>query len=115
LGRFGSDERDLGLRRVSRVTKWLVAASVAAMGAVTAVVADAAPGSSGTNPPAADNSGTGNPPATAAPTTTLPLVDPGTRATPAAPDPPGDQNPTPAPTEPPVPVHRSHHVVSGGS
>ncbi len=116
MGRFGSDDRDLGLRRVSRVTKWLVAGSVAAVGIVTAVVADAAPGSSRTSTPAVDNSnagsGTGgvNPPApTAAPTTTLPFVDPGNHV-----NPPDDQGLTP-PTDPPVPIHRSHHANSGGS
>ena len=48
---FGAFDRDSGLRRVSRVTKWLVAGSVAAVGIVTAVVAEAAPGSSRTTTP----------------------------------------------------------------
>jgi hypothetical protein len=114
LGRFGSDDRDLGLRRVSRVTKWLVAASVAAVGVVTAVVADAAPGSSRTSKPTVDSSGTGSsgvgtPAPTAAPTTTLPFVDSGNNL-----NPPDDQGLTP-PTDPPVRVHRSRHADSGGS
>ena len=60
MARFGSHDRDRGLRRVSSVTKWLVAGSVAAVGVVTGVVAAAAPGSSRSTTPS--NSGDlGNP------------------------------------------------------
>jgi type IV secretory pathway VirB10-like protein len=40
-------QRDAGLRRVSRLTRWLVAGSVAATGLVTEVAAHALPGRAG--------------------------------------------------------------------
>src|SRR6202035_5328419 len=43
----GAADRDTGLRRVSKMTRWLVAGSIAAAGVLSAVVAQALPGSSG--------------------------------------------------------------------
>jgi hypothetical protein len=121
VARFGSNDRDRGLRRVSTVTKWLAAGSVAAVGALTAVVAAAAPGtsrsstpndsgasaSSGASTSSGGNSGTGS-----TPTTTQPrVVDPGTDLTPSAPD----DNGFVPPTDPPIRIHRRPVTNSGGS
>jgi len=117
VARFGSDDRDRGLRRVSSVTKWLVAGSVAVVGVVTGVVAAAAPGSSRSTTPS--NSGTssgtqdsGNAGTGTTPTTSQPrVVDPGTDITPSAPD----DNGFVPPTDPPVRIHRRPVTNSGGS
>ena len=110
---FGAFDRDSGLRRVSRVTKWLVAGSVAAVGIVTAVVAEAAPGSSRTTSPTptSPQTPTGAVDPAPGPTTTQPrIVDPGT----VSPAPPDDRGLTP-PTDPPQPTRRRHIADSGGS
>ena len=133
MGRFASGDRDLGLRRVSRVTKWLVAGAVAAVGIVTAVVADAAPGNSRTSTPPTPSVGTGTGTSNsgsgvANPSdqgTVPPTVDPSSGL-----NPPDDQNVsgdnssgddssgngglTP-PTDPPIRTHRRQHADSGGS
>jgi hypothetical protein len=118
VARFGSDDRDRGLRRVSSITKWLVAGSVAAVGVVTGVVAAAAPGSSrSTTPSDTSNPSSGNPNSGSGvtgstPTTTQPrVVDPGTDITPSAPD----DNGFVPPTDPPVRIHRRPVTNSGGS
>jgi hypothetical protein len=118
VARFGSHDRDRGLRRVSSITKWLVAGSVAAVGVVTGVVAAAAPGSSrSTTPsnstnPASGDVGSGNAGTGSTPTTTQPrVVDPGPAITPTAPD----DNGFVPPTDPPVRIHRRPVTNSGGS
>jgi hypothetical protein len=114
---FGAFDRDSGLRRVSRVTKWLVAGSVAAVGIVTAVVAEAAPGSSRTTTPTPTPTGAVEP--APGPTTTQPRIvdpgtDPGTVPGTIGPAPPSDRGLTP-PTDPPQPTRRRHIANSGGS
>jgi hypothetical protein len=120
---FGANDRDSGLRRVSRVTKWLVAGSVAAIGAVTAVVAQAAPGSSRTPAPAPNGPATSTP-ATGGPDANSPATTPSTTplTSPATPPPSVRTTPTTQPpltdppfTDPPLPPVRHHHVSSGGS
>jgi hypothetical protein len=116
---FGAFDRDSGLRRVSRVTKWLVAGSVAGIGIVTAVVAEAAPGSTRTTTPPPSTPATSGPVANS-PVTNSPDTTPIT--SPATPPPSARTTPTTQPpftdppfTDPPLPPVRHHHVSSGGS
>jgi hypothetical protein len=115
---FGAFDRDSGLRRVSRVTKWLVAGSVAGIGIVTAVVAEAAPGSSRTTTPPPTSPITSGP-VTNSPVTDSPATSPDTTpvTSPATPPPSARTTPTTLPpiTDPPLPPVRHHHVSSGGS
>ena len=111
---FGAFDRDSGLRRVSRVTKWLVAGSVAAIGIVTAVVAEAAPGSSRTSTPTPPAPSGAVDPAPGTTTTQPPIVDPGTIPDTVSPAPPSDRGLTP-PTDPPLPTRHRHVASSGGS
>lgn len=101
----GAADRDTGLRRVSRMTRWLVAGSVAAAGVLSAVVAQALPGSSGSAATPTPGPGTVG----AAPATPSPAVSPSPTS------PPVTSDPTLQPAPPPVPTR--HHSVarSGGS
>jgi hypothetical protein len=102
--RAGAAGRDSGLRRVSRITRWLVAGSVAAVGVLSAVVAQALPGNSGS----AATPSAGAPGVAPSPTTSPPATSP-------APSPSVNNDPSLQPAPPPVPTH--HHSVarSGGS
>jgi hypothetical protein len=111
---FGAFDRDSGLRRVSRVTKWLVAGSVAAIGIVTAVVAEAAPGSSRTSTPTPPAPSGAVDPAPGTTTTQPAIVDPGTVPATVSPAPPDDRGLVP-PIDPPQPTRRRHIASSGGS
>jgi hypothetical protein len=95
-------DRDRGLRRVSRLTRWLTAGAAAAVGVLSALVAQAVPGSSGTA--STTSSGSAAPTQAApAPTTTT------TTVAPSVPDP----NLQPAPA--PAPTPRHHVATSGGT
>jgi hypothetical protein len=103
---FGATDRDTGLRRVSRLTRWLVAGSVAVAGVLSAVVAQALPGNAtGTTPPSSGPADAGAAPAAGA---TPPTAPPAT-------SPSVNNDPALQPAPPPVPTH--HHSVahSGGS
>jgi hypothetical protein len=102
--RAGAAGRDSGLRRVSQITRWLVAGSVAGVGILSAVVAQALPGNS--TPTATPSSGTpGAAPApAAAPTTTT-----------TAPSPSVNNDVPLQPAPPPVPTPHRSHTRSGGS
>jgi len=91
--------RDAGIRRISRLTGWLVAGALALTAAATGVAASAHPGRGGhaakaaqaTAPPAQDSSPGG-----------------------ASQAPPSDQNLQP-PEQAPAPVQAPPAAVSGGS
>jgi hypothetical protein len=93
--RVGAADRDSGLRRVSRITRWLVAGSVTAAGVLSAVVAQALPGNSGSVATPSPGSGT---PSTAASPTTTPTTSP-TLSSPSVTDPPIQPAPPPVPTQ----------------
>lgn len=96
-------DRDSGLQRVSRLTRWLVAGSVAAVGVISAVVAQALPGSSG-----GATTGTGSGTTPAAPS---PISPPATSPTTTSPSVNNDTPIQPAPAPVPTPhrsVARSH-------
>jgi hypothetical protein len=90
--RLGAADRDSGLRRVSRMTRWLVAGSVTVAGVLSAVVAQALPGNSGSV--ATPSPGAGTPSPAASPTTTSPTVN-----SPSVTDPPIQPAPPPVPTQ----------------
>jgi hypothetical protein len=95
--------RDAGLARLSRLRRWLAVASLAMVGVVAGLVAQARPGkSSGATPRSADR------PRSATRTSSLPSVS-GGEAAPAPGISPPAQAPLPAPAAPAPPV------VSGGS
>ena len=98
--RFGTHDRDAGLRRVSRLTRWMVAGSVALAGGLSAVVAHALPGSSSTG---SSTNSTG---------VTNDSSPSGVNVTPDVPA-TGDDGVQPAP--PPVRTHHDPVVTSGGS
>ncbi len=103
--RHRATDRDDGLRRVSRMTRWLTAGAVALVGALSAVVAQAIPGTSGsasTTPPSSSGSSAPTQ-ATPAPSTTTTTLDPSLN----------DPNLQPAPA--PVPTTHHHAVTSGGT
>ena len=85
--------RDSGLRRVSRITRWIAAAGVALTGMFAVMVAKAQPGKTATNQsPAAGTQGTTTPATTSQDTSGLQ-----------------------PPVLPPVASRGSGQVVSGGS
>ncbi len=96
--RFGAHDRDAGLNRVSSVTRWLAAAALALVGALSALVAQALPGTSGAaaTPPATSGQSPAAAPAASPSTTTT--TDPGLQPAPA-----------------PVPTHHRSVAQSGAS
>ena len=103
--RFRPIDRDMGLRRVSRLTTGLAAGAVALIGGLSALVAQAIPGSSGTTTAPTPAS-----PAPAATPGTTPMTSP---VQPTSPPATSDPNFQPAP----APVVSPHHSVatSGGT
>jgi hypothetical protein len=98
--RFGTRDRDAGLRRVSSMTRWLAGGAVALVGALSALVAQALPGTSGAaaTPPSSPASGSAPTATSPAPSTTTTTTDPGLQ-------------PAPAPVQ--APTH--HHAAQSGS
>ena len=97
--------RDAGLRRVSRLTGWIVAGTIALTGALSEVAAQALPGH---QKPAAPSS--------------TPRSQPSDHTAPAAPAPStGESDPSPAapdlqpPAQAPAPSPADSGAVSGGS
>jgi hypothetical protein len=88
--RHRTSDRDGGLRRVSHLTRWLTAGAVALVGVLSAIVAQAVPGSSSgtaTTPTPTGDVGTAPAPATTQPTrppaTSPSVTDPGLQPAPA--------------------------------
>ncbi len=106
--RFRPTDRDDGLRRVSRLTRWLAAGGVALLGVFSGLVASALPGTSGTA------SGSSQPTTPTTPNTSpSPSVTPQT--SPAVPSDPSVTDPNLAPAPPPVVSHHQSVANSGGS
>jgi hypothetical protein len=103
--RFRTTDRDVGLRRVSSLTRWLAGGAVALMGVLSAMVAQALPGASGT-------SASPQPPATAG-TPSAPSV--ATHPSPPTPADPSLSDPNLQPAPPPVVTHHQSVARSGGS
>lgn len=103
--RFRTTDRDVGLRRVSSLTRWSIGGAAALVGVLSAMVAQALPGASGTTTAPQPGAATGSPSAPSA-------AQPATPPTTAAPS----VNDTPVQPAPP-PVVTQHHSVtrSGGS
>lgn len=101
MGSSAATNRDTGLRRISRTTRWLAGVAVAAMGVLSAVAAYAVPGKSTSSPSVQPTSGTTTPSAPSTPTTRVPT---GSQD--------GGLQP---PSQPPVRTHRQPSVVSGGT
>jgi hypothetical protein len=103
--RFGPADRDIELRRVSRLTRWLIAGTVGLVGVLSALVAQALPGSSASSTP---GSATASPPASSTPSPTAPTLGPSVTE-PSG----GGSNLTPS--APPVPTRHRSVTRSGGS
>ena len=106
--RFRPTDRDAGLRRVSRMTRWIAAGAVALIGGLSALVAQAIPGAGGSTAPTPAG-GTATTPSTAPATSPAQPTSPPATSQPATIDP----NLQPAPP----PVITPHHSVatSGGT
>ena len=105
--RFRPIDRDDGLRRVSRLTRWFAAGAVALIGGLSAVLAQAIPGASGTT-------STPAPPGGAPVPATTPSTSPAT--SPVQPtSPPATSDPTLQPAPPPVVTHHHSVATSGGT
>jgi hypothetical protein len=102
MGSSGAANRDAGLRRISRTTRWLAGGAVALMGTLAAVAAYATPGKA--VPPRAV-------PSTSA--TTAPS-EPNASTAPVPSTRPQDGGLQP-PAQPPVRTHRQPSVASGGT
>jgi cytoskeletal protein RodZ len=115
--RFGTRDRDVGLQRVSRLTRWLVAGTVGLVGVLSAVVAQALPGNSGTSAATTGSpSGATASPSAPAPTPTSPTTtqDPGlSGGSSGSSSSSSDPNLTPSP--PPVSTRHQSVASSGGS
>jgi hypothetical protein len=101
-------ERDQALSRLRRMTKWLGAASVAAVGAVALYVAHTTPGRAA---PASGTPATAPPPTTAPPTTSAPAASSPATSAPTT-TPPAQLSPPPTV---PQQTTRHPHVVSGST
>jgi hypothetical protein len=101
--RFRPIDRDDGLRRVSRLTRWFAAGAVALIGGLSALVAQALPGASST-------SSSPSPPSGASVPATTPATSP---VQPTSPPATSDPNFQPAP--PPVVTHHPSVATSGGT
>jgi hypothetical protein len=103
--RFRTTDRDVGLRRVSSLTRWVVGGAVALVGLLSAMVSQALPGASGTTTSSQQ-------PATAASPAAAPTSPP-TTAAPSSSSSSSDTSLQPAP--PPVVTHQRSVARSGGS
>ena len=122
--RFGTRDRDVGLLRVSRLTRWLIAGTVGLAGVLSAVVAQALPGNSGTGGISGSPSGATAAPA---PASTPTPVSPTTTQDPGLSSGSGISNsgsgssssssndPGLAPSPPPVITRHQSMASSGGS
>jgi hypothetical protein len=100
--RSRTTDRDFGLRRVSSLTRWSIGGAAALVGVLSAMVAQALPGASGTTTAPQPAATTGSPSA----------AQPATPPTTAAPS----VNDTPLqPAPPPVVTHQHSVTRSGGS
>ena len=104
--RFRPTDRDSGLRRVSSLTRWLVGGAVALIGVLSAMVASALPGASGTATSSPQPSVATTPSSTPDTSTAQPASPPATSA-------PSVTDPNLQPAPPPV-VTRHHSVASSG-
>jgi hypothetical protein len=95
--------RDRGLRRISRTTRWFAGGAVALMGVVSAVAAYAAPGRSTGTSSTTPTSGATTPSNQSTPTTQAPDTSSQSSG--------GFQAPSQAPTR----THHSPSVQSGGT
>jgi hypothetical protein len=107
--------RDAGLRRVSRLTGWIVAGTIALTGALSEVAAQALPGHQ--KPAAPSSTPRSQPSDSTAPAAPAPATP-----APAAPAPStGESDPSPAapdlqpPAQAPAPSPADNGAVSGGS
>jgi hypothetical protein len=99
--RFRTTDRDVGLRRVSNLTRWVVGGAVALVGLLSAMVSQALPGASGTTTSSQQ-------PATAASPAAAPTSPPPTAA-------PSSSDTSLQPAPPPVVTHHRSVARSGGS
>lgn len=96
-------DRDRGLRRISRTTRWLAGGAIALMGVASAVAAYAAPGRTTSTPSTPPASGATTPSNPSTPTTQVPNTSSQSSG--------GFQTPSQAPAR----THRSPSVQSGGT
>jgi hypothetical protein len=106
--RFRPTDRDDGLRRVSRLTRWLAGGALALIGGLSALVAQALPGASGTT--AAPTSSGGSPVLPTTPST-APATAPPVQST----SPPATSDPNFQPAPAPVITHHHSVATSGGT
>jgi hypothetical protein len=99
--RFRTTDRDVGLRRVSNLTRWVVGGAVALVGLLSAMVSQALPGASGTTTSSQQ-------PATAASPAAAPTSPPPTAA-------PSSSDTSLQPAPPPVVTQHRSVARSGGS
>ncbi len=93
--------RDAGLRRISKITRWLVGGALGLSGALALLAANAFHGRTVTTP-AHPTTPTSTAPATTTPSTTTPST-------------PGPSSQIQPPTQAPAPTPAAPVVVSGGS
>ena len=101
--RFRATDRDVGLRRVSNLTRWVVGGAVALVGLLSAMVSQALPGASGTTTSSQQPATAASP--AAAPSSPTPTAAPSSSSS--------DTSLQPAP--PPVVTHQRSVARSGGS
>jgi len=106
--RFRPIDRDDGLRRVSRLTRWLAGGAIALLGALSAIVASALPGTSGT-------ASSSLPPATATTPSSSPSTSAAQPSSPPATGAPSTTDPNLQPAPPPVVTRHPSVARSGGS
>jgi hypothetical protein len=103
--RFRTTDRDVGLRRVSNLTRWVVGGAVALVGLLSAMVSQALPGASGTTTSSQQPATAASP--AAAPSSPTPTAAPSSSSSSS------DTSLQPAP--PPVVTHQRSVARSGGS
>jgi hypothetical protein len=103
--RFRTTDRDVGLRRVSNLTRWVVGGAVALVGLLSAMVSQALPGASGTTTSSQQPATAASP--AAAPSSPTPTAAPSSSSNSS------DTSLQPAP--PPVVTHQRSVARSGGS
>jgi hypothetical protein len=106
--RFRTTDRDVGLRRVSSLTRWVVGGAVALVGLLSAMVSQALPGASGTTTSSQQ-------PATAASPAAAPTSPPTTAAPSSSSSSSSSSDTSLQPAPPPVVTHQRSVARSGGS